>query len=144
MLAMRDLVTFKCQMTEAEAKKSTLPSQAGREGCECASVAVRHRAGTGCAGEAHTRQEWAGGTTWPWCLGLWGGRGWCLAQQNPESMSPRRAPSRGVPNACGASDRREELAHIKVLAFEMVKSLLFSTPVLSHVSRDSVARVLMG
>lgn len=61
MLATRDLVTVKCQMTAAEAKKSTVPSQAGREGGDWASRAVGCRMGAGCAGDTGARWKRAGG-----------------------------------------------------------------------------------
>lgn len=61
MLATRDLVTFKCQMTAAKAKKSTVPSQAGREGGDWASRAVGCRMGAGRAGDTGARWKRAGG-----------------------------------------------------------------------------------
>lgn len=151
MLARRDPVTFKCQMTEAEAKKSTLPSQAGEKGAAAPAGPRGCRAGTGRAGDAHARQEQAGGMARPRCLGPRGGRGRCVAQQNPaehgrEQGAERRCASAQCPwrRAVG---RRGELARVTVSAFGTVKSLPAfppRPPALSRVPRDSVARVLMG
>lgn len=151
MLARRDLVTFKCQMTEAEAKKSTLPSQAGEKGAAVPAGPRRCRASTGRAGDAHARQEWVGGTARPRCLGTRGGRGRCIAQQNPaehgrEQGAERRCARAQRPRRRTVG-RRGELARVTVSAFGTVKCLPAfppRLPALSRVPRDSVARVLMG
>lgn len=124
MLVTRALVTFKCQMTEAEAKKSSFPAKQKERGrLRQRGWHWGHGAGTG---DTHCGQGRARGTAWLRCPDGKGAAGALVIvmSEHGSGQGTERGTERGSePVTSTPCPQEGELLRVPRLAFEMEMSL---------------------